>query len=86
MEELLGLLAGFVIRQTGKGVVWAITFGHWQSDSMVNEKGRIYAAAGGLSYLRDGQRFVTNTGLLLIGFAFYVGVALLAVFVYVSKV
>ncbi|MNT58298.1 hypothetical protein D3C72_1957240 [compost metagenome] len=37
---------------------------------MLGNEGRIFGAAGALSFVRDGQRVITKTGLLFAGMAF----------------
>jgi hypothetical protein len=72
MDELLAGVLGILVMQTGRLVVWLITFGRWRGELLLEDEGRIYSAAGALSFVRDGQRVITETGLLFIGIAFYV--------------
>lgn len=39
-------------------------------------EGRVHSAAGSLSFVLDGQRVVTRTGLLFLGIAFYIALAI----------
>lgn len=39
---------------------------------MFGDEGRIFGAAGALSFVRDGQRVITKTGLLFAGIAFLI--------------
>jgi hypothetical protein len=72
MDELIAGVLGILVRQTGRLVVWLITFGRWRGELLLKDEGRIYGAAGAISFVRDGQRVITDTGLLFIGIAFYV--------------
>jgi len=78
-----GLLE-LVVAFTGKFVVWALSFGRWRSESLREDESRVFAAAGALSFVRDGQRVITTTGLLFAGLAFYILLAVLAL-VYAAK-
>ena len=79
MDEIIGVVLGVIAVQTGRGIVWLISLGQWRGEPLFGDEGRIHGAAGALSFVRDGKRVVTDTGLLFIGVAFYV--ALVAVFV-----
>lgn len=80
MEDGLGLLAWLALEtllvRTGKVLVAIISFGSWRAEDFRQQEGRIYSAAGALSFRRDGQRVITLNGLLFIGLGFYI--ALLA--------
>lgn len=54
MEGLLELL------------VYALTLGHWRGERGDNE-GRIHGAAGALSFVRDGQRVLTDRSAAFVG-------------------
>jgi preprotein translocase subunit Sec61beta len=71
--ELLELILAF----TGKFVVWALSFGRWRSESVRENESRVFAAAGALSFVREGQRVITVTGLVFAGLAFYILLVLL---------
>jgi hypothetical protein len=75
MDELLAFAAWLVIEifliQTGRLVVWAGTFGRWRGEAMAQNEGRIFSAAGSLTFLRDGRRVVTRNGLMIAGLVFY---------------
>ena len=79
MDELLADVLGIFVRQTGRLVVWLITFGRWRGEPLLDDEGRIYGAAGALSFVRDGQRVITDTGLLFVGIAFYVVLLVVAI-------
>lgn len=79
--ELLELVLAF----TGKFLVWALSLGRWRSESLWENKSRVFAAAGALSFVREGQRVVTATGLVFAGLAFYILLFLLSL-AYAAKV
>lgn len=61
-----------VLAFTGRGVIRALSFGRWRSESLDGDEGRVFGAAGALSFVRDGQRVVTATGAVFAGIAFYI--------------
>jgi len=79
MDEIIGGMLGVVAIQSGRIVVWLVSFGKWRGEPLFGDEGRIYGAAGALSFVRDGRRVITETGLLFVGVAFYV--VLLAVII-----
>lgn len=72
MDELLSGFFGLVLIWTGKVVVSVGSLGQWRGESLSNDEGRTYSAAGSLWFQRDGQLVVTVTGLQWIGVLFYV--------------
>ncbi len=72
MDAVIGEILGVILVQSGRLVVWLITLGRWRGEPLFGNEGRIYGAAGALSFVRDGQRVITETGLLFIGIASYV--------------
>lgn len=72
MDEFITGVLGVIARQTGRVVVWFVSFGRWRGEKLLGDEGRIYGAAGALSFVRDGRRVITDTGLVLFGIAFYV--------------
>ena len=72
MDEIIGGVLGVIAIQTGRLIVWLVSFGKWRGEPLFGEEGRIYGAAGALSFVRDGRRVITHTGLLFVGVAFYV--------------
>jgi hypothetical protein len=72
MEEIITGVLRFIVRQTGRVVVWFVSFGQWRGEQLRGDEGRIHGAAGALSFVRDGRRIITDTGLLFFGIAFYV--------------
>lgn len=79
MEELATflywLVAEVILLQTGRLLVWACTFGRWRSESIARQEGRVFSAAGALSFRRDGRRVITRTGLFIAGAAFCLALA-----------
>jgi hypothetical protein len=59
---------------TGKAVVSVLSLGRWRGEAIGGNESRIHAGAGALSFVRDGRRVVTETGLLFIGITFYLAV------------
>lgn len=72
MEEIIGGVFGVIAVQTGRVIVWLVSFGKWRGELLFGEEGRIYGAAGALSFVRDGKRVLTETGLMFVGAVFYV--------------
>ena len=72
MDEIIGAVLGVIAIQTGRVVVWLVSFGKWRGEPLFGDEGRIYGAAGALSFVRDGKRVITDTGLLFVGVALYV--------------
>ena len=72
MDEIIGALLGVIAMQTGRVVVWLVSFGNWRGEPLFGDEGRIYGAAGALSFVRDGRRVITDTGLLFVGVVFFV--------------
>ena len=71
MDEIIGGVLGVIAIQTGRVVVRLVSFGKWRGESLFGDEGRIYGAAGALSFVRDGRRVITDTGLLFVGVVFY---------------
>lgn len=86
MDHLLGALAELVFNVllvgTGKVIITVVSLGRWRGASIFDTEERVHGAAGSLSFVRDGQRVITTTGMGLLGFVFYlllaVGLFLLA--------
>lgn len=70
MEAVFQLLAYVLVDVvfvfTGKAVVHALSLGRWRGERGADE-GRIHGAAGALSFVRDGQRVLTDTGAACVG-------------------
>ncbi|MGB4117195.1 MAG: hypothetical protein WBK51_11675 [Polaromonas sp.] len=71
MDEVVASVLGFIVRQTGRVVVWLISFGKWRGEQLTTDEASIYSPAGSLSFIRDGRRVITDTGLMFFGIAFY---------------
>lgn len=67
MEALVEIL----LVLTGKMLVFLLSFGAWRSESMMGNESSIHAAAGALSFVRDGRRVITVTGQQAAGITFY---------------
>lgn len=72
LDIVVRLMVEYVIVGTGRVVVKLATFGAWRGEHASANEGRIYGAAGSLSFKRDGQRVLTRTGLLFVGLTFHV--------------
>ena len=83
VEVILAALK-FIVIQTGRALVWLTSWGHWRGETLLGEEARIYGAAGALSFVRDGQRVITDIGRQFIGAAFY-GVLLGVLFWYAAR-
>ncbi len=83
MDEIATGVLEFITMQVGRVAVWLVSFGRWRGEQLHGDEGRIYSPAGALSFVRDGRRVITDTGLLFFGIAFYV-VLFVAVISYVA--
>jgi hypothetical protein len=72
MDKLISGVLGFMVRQTGRVVVWFVSLGQWRGEQLFDDEGRVHGAAGALSFVQDGRRVITDTGLLFFGITFYV--------------
>ena len=79
MDEIIAGVLGFIVRQTGRVAVWLVSFGQWRGEQLLGDEGRIHGAAGALSFIRDGRRVITCTGLLFFGIIFYIVLFLVTV-------
>jgi hypothetical protein len=82
MDEIIGGVFMMVTVITGRVIVRLVSLGRWRSEPFLGNEGRIYGAAGALSFVRDGQRVITETGLMFVGLAFYVAAIVLAISVF----
>lgn len=80
MDELVAGVLGFITMQVGRVVVWLVSFGRWRGEQLRGNESGIYGPAGALSFVRDGRRVITNTGLLFFGIAFYVALLVAVIF------
>ena len=79
MDTLLGTAIEVLLAITGRFAVWLFSLGRWRAESLDGEEGRIYGAAGALSFIREGRRVITTTGQVFAGIAFCVVLAGLGV-------
>ena len=83
MDHLLGALLevvfGTVFVGTGRVIVVVFSLGRWRGASPFDSEESIYGGAGALSFVRDEQRVVTTTGTGLLGFLFYLLVAVVLI-------
>ena len=85
IASFVWLVVELLLVGTGKAVIWAFSFGRWRSESLREDESRVFAAAGALSFVRDGKRVITTTGMLFAGLAFYVLLIVLSL-LYAAKV
>ncbi|MBB1074003.1 hypothetical protein HUU62_06195 [Rhodoferax sp. 4810] len=71
MEEIIAGALRVIAIQTGRVLVRLISVGKWRGEPLFGDEGRIYAAAGAFSFVRDGKRVITESGLSLVGGTFY---------------
>ena len=79
MDAALAFIVEYVIVLTGRAVVWLLSFGRWRGEEMTTDEALIYSAAGSLSFVRDGRRVITDTGLMFFGIAFYALLAMVLI-------
>ncbi len=72
----LGYVLDLLLVITGGLVIRLLSFGRWRTESQNNYERRVVAAAGALSFVRDGKRVITTTGLWIAGLAIYLLIAL----------
>ncbi|MFN9473009.1 hypothetical protein [Acidovorax sp.] len=66
LELFVYVLVNYVFLYTGKAVVYVLTLGRWRGECGDNE-GRIHGAAGALTFVRDGQRVLTDRSAAFVG-------------------
>jgi hypothetical protein len=75
MDHLIGalleLVFNVVLVGTGRLIVAVVSFGQWRGASMFDDEESIHGGAGALSFVLNGQRVITTTGMGLLGFLFY---------------
>lgn len=79
--ELIGAVLGVITIQIGRLAVWIFSLGKWRGEPLFGDEGRIFGAAGALSFVRDGQRVITETGLLFAGIASLIALALISMII-----
>ena len=72
MDELVGPALHLLTVQAGRLAVWAASLGRWRGEKFWGDEGRLYSAAGSLSFKHEGQWVITETGLMFFGIAFFV--------------
>lgn len=85
MDEIIGGAVWLLVTQTGRLVIWVLSFGRWRGEPLFGDEGRIFSAAGSLWFSRNGQVVLTHTGLMFLGIAFYV-VVIIGAIAYVAHV
>jgi hypothetical protein len=51
----------------GRLAVFVLSLGRWRGERVRGKEARIFAPAGALSFVHEGRRVVTRTGLLFAG-------------------
>lgn len=72
MDSVLVVALDMILTVTGHFAVRLFSLGRWLAEPLGSDEGRIYGAAGGLSYVREGKRVITHTGQLFAGIAFFI--------------
>jgi len=85
MDEIIGAAVWLFLTQTGRLLVYVVSFGRWRGEPLSGGEGRTFSAAGSLWFARDGQIVLTYTGQMFLGLAFYV-VAILSAIAYAVHV
>lgn len=80
LAVILWLSVELILIYTGRGLIAAVSLGRWRSEQLHRKEGKIYSAAGSLSFVRDGQRVITANGLFFAGLTFYIGLMFLLVY------
>lgn len=70
IEFVAWVLLDLVFVSTGKLVIYLLTLGQWRGER--GHEGRVYGAAGALTFMRNGQRVLTDRVTATIGGLFYV--------------
>lgn len=71
LGSVLGwLLVDVLLVSVGRIAVFVVSLGRWRGERVGGNEGRTYAAAGALSFVRQGRRVITRTGLLFAGVVF----------------
>jgi hypothetical protein len=82
MDSVLVVALDALLTVTGHFAVRLFSLGRWLAEPLGSDEGRIYGAAGGLSYVREGKRVITHTGQLFAGIASFVALVGLGIFLY----
>jgi hypothetical protein len=76
--EIVGVALGYLTIQVGRLAIWMVSLGRWRGEQLLGDEGRIHGAAGALSFVRDGRRVITETGLLFAGIACLIALVLVS--------
>ena len=80
MDEVLIFVAYVLIEilllKTGAVLVRLLSLGRWQTEAIWSTDHRVFGAAGSLSFVKDGTRFVSNTGLIVLAIVFWTAIGL----------
>jgi len=76
--EIVGVALGYLTIQVGRLAIWMVSLGRWRGEQLLGDEGRIHGAAGALSFVRDGRRVITETGLLFAGTACLIALVLVS--------
>ena len=79
LDFVAQLIFELVFIGTGKVLIMVLSLGQWRCESIFGKEGQIHGAAGALSFVRDGQRVITTTGMMMVGFLFYIALVTLLV-------
>lgn len=79
LDFVAQLIFELVFIGTGKVLVMVFSLGQWRGESIFGKESQIHGAAGALSFVRDGQRVITTTGMTIVGFLFYIALVTLLV-------
>lgn len=71
------LLIDVLLIALGRLAVFIASLGRWRGDRLGGDEAKVHAAAGALSFVHEGRRVITRTGLLFAGLAFAVMVIVL---------
>jgi hypothetical protein len=78
MDALIGSVLGLLIMQVGRLAVWLFSLGRWRGEKPLEDEGLAFGAAGALSFVRNGQRVITETGLLFAGITVLIALVIVA--------
>ncbi len=79
MDEILGVVLGWMLALIGRVLIFIGTFGRWKCEGIISTEHRMRSAAGALSYVRDGRRVVTPLGQMIAGSALCVALVIFLV-------
>jgi hypothetical protein len=82
MDQVVAAVLGILVTQTGRAVVYLLSFGRWRGEALTGDEGRVHGAAGALWFRREGRAVFTHTGQFFVGVAFYVALVVVAALAY----